>query len=170
MALIRLASRARHTLEQVARSSADGRQVRRAQVLLWLHGGASPDQVAERSGLTRQAIYDIVHRYQVRKGQPVRERIQDYEHTGRPPDKVEPAARVIHELLQQSPKRYHYRSPIWTAPMLRCQTQRRLRSQVSLRTVRRALHRLRQRYKRPRLVLAARPATWRQAKGGSNAA
>lgn len=49
--------------------------------------------------------------------------------------------------------------------MLRCQVQRDLNEAVSLRTVRRALRALRYRYKRPRLVLARRSPTWRQAKG-----
>ncbi len=170
MALIRLASRAYSILEQVASASANGRLVRRAQALLWLHDGKSPEEAAELLALTRQAIYGIVQRYQARLGQPVIERIQDKEHTGRPPDKIEATAHVLQELLQQSPKRYHYRTVIWTVPMLRCQVQHRLQRKVSLRTVRRALHRLRQRYKRPRLVLAARPVHWRQSKGGSSEA
>ena len=170
MTLIQLASRARQTLQRIVHSSSDARQVRRAQVLLWLHSGERPTQVARRSGLTRQAIYAIVHRYQARKGQPVATRIKDRQHPGRPPNKVTSAIRGVQELLQQSPQRYRYRSPVWTVPMLQVQVQRRLHIKISRLTIRRALHQLRYRFKRPRYVLALRPTTWRQAKGGSKQA
>jgi transposase len=170
MSLIQLASHARQTLQRIVHSCSDARQVRRAQVLLWLHGGERPTQVARRVGLTRQAIYAIVQRFQARKGQPVATRIQDHAHPGRPPSKVTSALHIVQELLQQSPKRYRYRSPVWTVPMLQVQVQRRLHDKISRLTIRRALHQLRYRFKRPRYVLALRPTTWRQAKGGSKKA
>jgi transposase len=42
--------------------------------------------------------------------------------------------------------------------------------EVSCKTVSRAIARLEIRWKRPRHQLARRPDTWRQSKGGSNAA
>lgn len=170
MRLIQLASHAREILQRIVHSSSNAREVRRAQVLLWLHGGERPTQVARRAGLTRQALYAIVQRFQARKGQPVATRIQDHAHPGRPPSKVTSARRIVQELLQQSPKRYRYRSPVWTVPMLQVQVQRRLHDKISRLTIRRALHQLRYRFKRPRYVLALRPTTWRQAKGGSKKA
>ena len=170
MALIRIASRARQFLQRIVHSSSDARQVRRAQVLLWLHGGERPTQVAKRTGLTRQAIYAIVQRFQARKGQPVATRIKDRKHPGRPPSQISSACRIVQELLHQSPQRYRYRSPVWTVPMLQVQVQRCLQRKISRRTIRRALHQLRYRFKRPRYVLAVRPTTWRQAKGGSRKA
>ena len=170
MTRIQLASGARQTLQRIVHSSSDARQVRRAQVLLWLHGGERPTQVARRTGLTRQAFYAIVQRYQTRKGQPVVTRIQDRQHPGRPPNKITSAIRVIRELLPHSPKRHRYRSPVWTVPMLQIQMQRRLQITISRLTIRRARHQLRYRFKRPRYVLALRPTTWRQAKGGSKKA
>jgi transposase len=170
MALIRLASRARQILQRIVRSCSDARQVRRAQVLLWLHDRERPTEVARRSRLTRQAIYAIVQRYQARQGQSVVTRIQDRKHPGRPAKKIGSAIRTVQGLLQQSPKRYHYRSPVWTVPMLQVQVQRRLHTKICRLTIRRALHQLRYRFKRPRYVLALRPTTWRQAKGGSKKA
>jgi transposase len=167
MGIIRIASRVRQLLQRIVHSSSDAREVRRAQVLLWLHGGERPTQVAKRAGLTRQAIYAIVQRFQARKGQPVATRLKDRQHPGRPPNKIAAARRVVQELLQQSPQRYRYRSPVWTVPMLQSKVQRRLKRKISRRTIRRALHQLRYRFKRPRYVLALRPTTWRQAKGGS---
>lgn len=166
MALIQLAPRARQTLRRIVRSNADAREVRRAQALLWLDQHESAAQVAKRIGRTRQAIYRIVARYQARQGMSVAERLRDQPRRGRPGVKRQRTLTVIQALLTQSPARYRYRTPVWTVPMLRHQVQRRLKCTVSARTVRRALHQLRQRFKRPRHVLAQRPATWRQSKGG----
>ena len=167
MTLIRIASRARQFLQRIVHSSSNAREVRRAQVLLWLHGGERPTQVAKRIGLTRQTIYAIVQRFQARKGEPVATRIKDRTHPGRPQSKIASARRAMQGLLQQSPQCYRYRSPVWTVPTLQVQVQRRLQRKISRRTIRRALHQLRYRFKRPRYVLALRPTTWRQAKGGS---
>ncbi len=170
MAAIQLSWCARKALERIARSGSNARMVRRAQVLLWLHQGERIDEIARRLGLTRRAIYKIVERYQARSDQPVAERVRDGLHPGRPADKRRATAQVLAELLQRQPSEYGYRGFAWTTPMLRCQAERRLQEPISARTVRRALRGLHYRYKRPRYVLARRSSTWRQAKGGSNAA
>ena len=170
MAWIRLSWRARQFLEHLAQTGAKARMVRRAQGLLWLHQGESVQAVAQRLGLTRRALYKIVARYQARLDRPVVERIEDHPHTGRPADKRQQVAQVLAELLPQPPAAFGYRGFAWTTPMLRCQVERRLPTSTSERTIRRALRAMRYRYKRPRYVLARRSATWRQAKGGSNAA
>jgi len=170
MGLIRLNARARQTLQRLARSSTDGRQVRRAQVLLWLDAGIGVKEVAQRLGYTRQAVYAIVQRYRARSRLPVAERIQDSRRVGRPAGKRERTRQALEILLARPPSRYHYRSPVWTVPMLRTQMRRRLKCSVNARTVRRALHDLRYRFKRPRYIFAERPTTWRQEKGGSKLA
>lgn len=170
MALVKLKSREQDTLRRIARSSSDGREVRRAQALLWLDDGDSIAQVSERLGLSRQAIYDQVERYHNRNGQPVHKRVCDVRHPGRPSKKKKLAMEVAEPLLDQDPREYGYRSPVWTVPILCREVERHTQEKVSTRTMRRALHALSCRYKRPRYALARRPATWRQAKGGSNAA
>jgi len=167
MTLIHLAWRARQILQRIAHSNTDAREVRRAQILLWLDAHTSVQEVAQRIGRTRQAIYAIVHRYQARRDLPVADRVRDQPRQGRPATKRERAVKVIRSLLAQPPSRYRYRAPVWTVPMLRYQVQRRLKCSVNARTVRRALHQLRHRFKRPRYIFAQRPATWRQSKGGS---
>ena len=70
--------------------------------------------------------------------------------------------------LGADPRRYGYRHPAWTMPLL----QHHLRRQgveASITTIRRALRRLGYRWKRPRFVLSRRDPHWRQAKGGSSA-
>jgi transposase len=170
MAVIQLSWRARKTLKRVAQSGSKGREVRRAQALLWLDQGENVTTVARRLGLSRRAIYKIVQRYQARRRESVEQRVSDRPHLGRPARKRTQAMDMVGELLSHPPGQYGYRELVWTTPMLRCQIQRRFQQPVSQRTVRRALRALRQRYKRPRYVLARRSPTWRQAKGGSNAA
>lgn len=166
MAVIRLAARAYGTLQKTIQSSSSARQVRRAQALVWLHENETVQTVAARLRLSRQTIYDLMHRYKTRLRLPVIERIRDRPHTGRPATQRQRTQQIIQALLEQPPSRFGYRSPIWTVPMLRHRVEKRLRQPVSRDTVRRALHALRLRYKRPRLVLARRAPYWRQAKGG----
>ena len=170
MGLIQLSSRARKALENLAHTSSNARMVRRAQALVWLQQGEGVAEIAHRLGLSKRAIYKIVERYQARSDRPVVERLRDQPHTGRPADKRRQAAQVVAELLQKQPSEYGYRAFAWTTPMLRFQAERRMQASISARTIRRALRDLRYRYKRPRYVLARRSTTWRQAKGGSNAA
>ncbi len=170
MAIIRLSRRACQKLKEMARSGSSGREVRRAQALLWLHQGKSMTGVAQQLGLSRPAIYKTVERYQSRSEEPVEQRVRDRPHPGRPPTKREQVQEVIADLLKQPPQRYGYGALVWTTPLLHQQVQRRLHQSVSQWTVRRALRALNSRYKRLRYVLARRSATWRQAKGGSNAA
>jgi transposase len=170
MTVIRLHPKQRKKLEQVARTSPSGREVRRAQALLWLDQGETIQQVAERLGISRQALYDLLERYQSRKAEPVVLRIQDRPHPGRPADKRERVVQAVQELLAHKPQEYGYRSPFWTVPMLVVQVTTHIGEEVSHDTIRRALRVLRHRYKRPRYVLSRRSPTWRQAKGGLNVA
>ncbi len=170
MARIRLSWRARQALEQIARTGANARMVRRAQALLWLHAGESAEVVAQRLGLTRRAVYKIVGRFEARADLPIAQRVSDRPHTGRPADKRMRVVQEVEQLLKELPSKYGYRAFAWTTPMLRRQVERRLEEPVSAHTVRRALRHLRYRYKRPRYVLARRSPTWRQAKGGSSEA
>ena len=168
MALIRLTFRARQLLQQLARSGTKARDVRRAQALLWLHSGESVQQVARRLGVSRRAVYQWLTRYHQRRPEPVRQRLQDRPHAGRPPHKRELARKIIAQLLPRDPRRYGSRALVWTVPHLCRQVHRRSGMPISRRTIRRALHQLNHRYKRPRYVLARRSPTWRQAKGGSS--
>jgi len=169
MALFRLAPRARAQLQQIARTSPDARQVRRAQALLWLDSGNSFGAVAQRLGVHRRTLHRWRVRYEDRAAEPVAERVQEQPRRGRPPRQLHLARKVIGRVWPRDPRRYGYRALVWTVPMLRCEIRRQTGQVVAARTVRRALRGLRYRYKRPRLVLARRLATWRQAKGGLNA-
>ena len=91
MRLIRLAGRAHQTLERIAHSAANGRMVRRAQALLWLHAGERVGAVAQRLGMSRRGIYKMVTQYQARAGEPVVDRIADRPHTDALPPNASPS-------------------------------------------------------------------------------
>jgi transposase len=165
-----LSSRARAALEAIARSSEEGREVRRAQGLLWLDAGEDVSEVAKRLGVSRQMLYGLVERYEQRRKLPVGERIKDSEHSGRPAHKRELVMTELKILLLQAPSEYGYRAQRWTVGMLRKQIEQKHQLAVSDDTVQRALADLRYSCKRPRYVLARRDAQWRQAKGGFNKA
>jgi hypothetical protein len=75
---------------------------------------------------------------------------------------------LIIEVIERDPRELGYRSTVWTAPLLRQYLQEIHHLDVSRPSVSLAIDRLGLRWKRPRHGLARRPATWRQAKGGSN--
>lgn len=165
----RLASRAKGQLRQIVRRSAKAREVKRAQALLWLDEGTAVSRVAQQLEISRRTVERWIRRYRTRTHAPIGERIAEGQHSGRRPTQLRRACQVIAKVWQQDPRRYGFRALIWTVPMLRCLIHRRTQEWVSSPTLRRALRRLHYRYKRPRLVLARRLATWRQAKGGLNA-
>ena len=168
--IIHLSYRARLTLETIAQGSANGREVRRAQALLWLAAGESVQDVARRLTVSRQMIYALVNRYESRRALPVLERIQDAHHPGRPADKRLSVVTAVQALLKQPPTDYGYRGYVWTLGMLKTQVEKRLTISVSEDTVQRALYEIDYRCKRPRYVLARRDPHWQQAKGGSKPA
>lgn len=168
MVLFKLTPRAYALLREVARSNTKARQVRRAQALLWLHENYSASVVAQRLGISRRTVQRWVRQYRERAAEPMLERIQEGQHTGRLPQQLNLTRKMIERVWQRDPRRYGFRALNWTVPMLRCLIHRQTHSWVSRSTVRRALRSLHYRYKRPRLVLARRSPTWRQAKGGLN--
>lgn len=166
MALFKLTSHAYRLLRQVARSSPNAREVRRAQALLWLHENHTAQTVADRLGMSRQTIQRWKRQYQERAQDSVLTRIQEGEHAGRLPQQLMLARKEIECVWRRDPRRYGFRARNWTVPMLCCRIHRHTGTWVSRSTVRRALRSLHYRYKRPRLTLARRSPTWRQEKGG----
>ena len=142
MGLIRLAKRSRDQLMRVARSRSNGRHAKRAKVLLALHHGKSVQQVAEETGLSRQAIYNLQKRFLERRDQHQYERVKDAQHTGRPPKKQRMVTRVVNKLLRRKPRQYGYEADEWSVAMLHEQVEKETGVSVSRRTIRRALNAL----------------------------
>jgi transposase len=138
--------------------------------LLWRHEGVSVVEIARRQHVSRQTVHHGAARFQARCGRSLDERLSDGERAGRPPTARGVIDPLLAAVLEQDPRDCGYAATIWTAPLLQRHLRQAHQQTVSARSVRRALHRLGYRWKRPRYRLSLRPATWRQAKGGSNEA
>ena len=170
MAVIVLSSAGRRALEAIVARPRDGRQYRRAQALLWLAAGERPTAVAQRLRVHRDTVYAWATRYRQRGRQRVPARLRDGARPGRPRRLGGRVERVLVAVLETDPQSQGYRAAQWTTPLLRRYVREQQALAVSAVTVRRCLHRLGYRWKRPRYVLARRSRYWRQAKGGSSAA
>lgn len=170
MARFKLAARACARLREIVRRSPKVRELKRAQALLWIHEGQPAQRVAQQLGVSVRSIRRWLQTYRERAELKVAERIREGQHPGRPAKQLKLACRVIKQVWDRDPRRYGFRALVWTVPMLRCLIHKRTDKWLGHATLRRALRSLQQRYKRPRLSLARRSPTWRQAKGGLNAA
>ncbi len=161
----RLTARDRETLSEKARSSTDGRETRRALALLDLDAGETPTRVADRYRVSRSTVYEWVARWRD-PGRDRGDRLRDADRSGRPPATRDAVAAAVAEVMPTAPTDHGYRHPAWTTPLLLAHLSRH-GVEASDATVRRALHALGYRWKRPRFVLARRAEHWRQSKGGS---
>jgi transposase len=169
MVRFKLTPGAHRQLRELAHRSPKAREVRRAQALLWLHEGQRVSDVAHQLGTSQRTVRRWMRRYRARLDMSVAERLGEGRHSGRRPKQLQRAQKEIERVWHRDPRRYGFRALLWTVPMLRCQIHQRRGEWVGLSTIRRALRGLGYRYKRPRLTLARRASTWRQAKGGLNA-
>ena len=150
---VQLTSEERADLEAALHQTHHAGTWRRIRALLLLAEGARVSDVAHLLGVHRQAI----HRWRTlfeQERSP--DSLQEHVRSGRPPAQRQIAREATARLLEQSPQVLGYRTTAWTVPLL----QRHLREQeghaVSTSTLRRALHALGYRWKRPRFVLARR--------------
>jgi transposase len=155
-------------LERVVKTGGDARLLRRAQALLWRHEGVSTVEIASRQRVSRQTVHNWTARFQARGDRSLEERLSDEERAGRPPTARGVIDSLLAAVLEQDPRDCGYAATTWTAPLLQRHLRQAHQQTVSERSVRRAIHRLGYRWKRPRYRLSLRPVTWRQAKGGSN--
>jgi transposase len=165
MVALRLTARDRDQLAETARASSDARETRRALALLDLDAGESATRVAQRFQVGRSTVYDWITRWQTPE-RPRDERLRDAARSGRPPTARVAAQEVLREVMPTAPPDHGYRYPTWTTPLLVAHLKRQGVVAADT-TVRRVLHDLGYRWKRPRFVLARRAEHWRQSKGGS---
>lgn len=170
MSLLTLRPQERTALESLAVSTRDAQQLRRVQALLWLAEGEPAAEVADRLRVSRQVIYKWVTQFQQRHGQDMTVRVAPGPRSGRPPTAQGIIEPWIDAVIDRDPRDLGYRSTVWTALLLTQYLREVHALIVSRQSVSRAIARLRLRWKRPRHRLNRRPATWRQAKGGSNGA
>jgi transposase len=157
-------------LETGAARTTDAPILRCAQALLWLDEGETVPEVAARLRVTRQAVYKWVACFRRRSALDMAARLGPGKRHGRPRlvrGVIDP---VIMEVIERDPRELGYRSTVWRAPLLGHYLREVHPLEVSRPSGSLAIDRVGLRWKRPRHGLARRPATWRQAKGGSKVA
>ena len=170
MTPFRLNYRERQGLENLMRQATDAIALRRIQALLWLDGGESVQQVADRLRVSRQAVYKWLVHFQPCQAFALQTRVAPGRHSGRPRTVAGVIEPLMDAVIDRNPREWGYQATVWTARLLMQYLAAVHHLRVSRASVSLALGRLRMRWKRPRHQLARRSPTWRQAKGGSNAA
>ena len=166
--VVNFSRKARTILDSIVASSKDSKQFQRAQALLWLDDRESVEEVASRLYVSRQTIYNWILRAQAEPEQSLAQRLADAPRSGRPHTAQGIIDPLIEQIIDTDPRKFGYRSTVWTAAVLVAYLAEYQQVEVSLRSVGYALDRLDIRWKFPRYDLARCSPTWRQAKGGSN--
>jgi transposase len=166
MAPFMLSPQQRWELEYLATHNPVARERCRAQALLWLDEGESPDQIAESLRVSRRTVHYWRERYHDRNELDLAQRLADAPRSGRPRVGGGGIDPWIADVIDTDPRKLGYRHTVWTAPLLVRYLRDHHQVEVSRKTVSRAIARLDIRWKRPRHQLARRPDTWRQSKGG----
>lgn len=138
-----------------------GRLYRRVAAVLAIADGERLEAVAHRLRITRRAVYRWITRYLARRDP---RDLGDKPRAGRPRQGV-PSPRQLRRLLATDPRTLGYQSATWTAPLLAAHCARYGHGAVDARTIRRRLHELGYRWKRPRYRYAHRAAHLAQKKG-----
>jgi transposase len=138
----------RGALERAARAERRVRRWRRLQALLLLGRGQRPEAVAAAVGARRASVYAWAAAW----GRGGLAGLGERPRPGRQRELDAAAERLLEARLAAEPEAHGYQATGWTVPLL----HRELREAgyaVSARTVRRTLHRLGWRWKRPKYVL-----------------
>ncbi|HXG19807.1 MAG TPA: helix-turn-helix domain-containing protein [Methylomirabilota bacterium] len=119
MSLLVLSSQERQVLETLIHPTALTNEVRRAQALLWLDDGESPQAVAARLHVSRQTVYNWATRFKNCRGKlDVPARLVDEKRSGRPgvyPPIIDPLIKIA---LQYEPLAFGYQAHNWTPTIL----------------------------------------------------
>ncbi|MGE0821251.1 MAG: transposase [Candidatus Binatia bacterium] len=113
-----LTSQERQLLVEFVAQEAFSNEARRAQGLLWIDAGDSPQAVAKRLRTSRQTVYNWATRFKRRNGRDLKVRLADGQRSGRPCTvalRIEP---MLSQALGQSPRRFGYEREKWNAALL----------------------------------------------------
>ena len=103
-------------LSQALTQAVEARLFRRIQAVLLVAEGRTFVETAHITGLSRQAVYNLVHRY-LQSHQV--ESLHDRPHPGRTPDTADLQASQILRELRRSPLKLGYRTNVWTVETLK---------------------------------------------------
>src|SRR5262250_654128 len=118
MAFLALNSQEREALSALLTPLALTNAVRRAQALLWLDAGQSPETVAARLGVSRQTVYNWATRFKERRDADVSTRLTDDKRPGRGRTTARLIDPLIEAVLLRDPHEFGYCAPKWTPTLL----------------------------------------------------
>ena len=160
----------RHDRKRLTKSLAhaqEARFFRRLQAVLFVAEGVSVSEAARRARVDRSTLHRWLGRYLQRRDP---QDLADAPRTGRPSVAEAITDSAGAALLARDPRREGFAATTWTVPLLTTYLARRSGRQVSARTLRRRLHQLGYRWKRPRYVYAGEEPHLAQKKGRSSGA
>jgi transposase len=161
---IRLTAAERRELEKARACATNAHVFQRAHALLRLDEGDTPEMAADAVAKSISTIYRWINRFESERKV---EALADRPRSGRPRILDALTDREFERILDQTPMSYGFRAYQWTVPLLREHLRRRYRIDVSDEPVRRRLHALNYRWKRPRYVYIETDPHKGQKKGGS---
>ena len=159
-----LAGHDRRELRAAVRRAKDARQLRRVQAVLLLSLSEPLATVCRLTGLSRQSVYNALHRYRRRHAAAD---LADAPRSGRPPSAPAIGDEQILTAWRQDPFALGYDATGWTVDLLARHLSACHAQPLTPRTLRRRMRALRLRWKRPRYVYPLRDPHRGQKKGAS---
>jgi transposase len=150
----------RTELEAAAAAEKRVRRWRRHQAVLLLAEGHAPAAVARTLRCSRASVYAWAAAWR-RTGVAG---LREGDHGGGRVKLAAAGAAALQDLLSADPQAWGHQATGWTVPLLRTELAR-ADCVVGERTIRRALHRLGYRWKRPRYVLGRPDPAYAEKKG-----
>lgn len=163
MRLVEMTDEDRAALEEALHSTRRVREWRRLQAVRLLADGREAPEVAQVLGCSASSVYYWAGDWR----ETGLTGLVASPHVGGRPRRLDVGAEVtLERLLADDPQAHDYAATDWTVPLLRTELARR-GQELSERTLRRALHRLGFRWKRPKYVLGRPDPAYEAKKGRS---
>lgn len=160
MRLVELTNDDRVALDEALRTTKRVREWRRLQAVRLLADGREAPAVAQALGCSASSVYYWADDWRTAGLAGLAEG----PHAGRPRRLDDVAEATLKQVLAEDPQAQGYAATDWTVPLMRTELARRGHG-VSERTLRRTLHRLGFRWKRPKYVLGRPDPTYEAKKG-----
>jgi transposase len=157
----------RGRLERALQAARLARDYRRLEAVLLVAEGHPPREAARRVRSDVTSVRRWVARYAATREPGA---LADRPRPGRHRTAPELTRAVVAAALARDPRELGYRATTWTVPLLVSYFAAHVRITISARTLRRRLHELGYRWKRPRYTYSGRASHLGQKKGLSSAA
>lgn len=160
---LRMTDVARAALEAAAASESHTRGWKRYRAVLLVGAGMAPVAVAQALDCARSSVYSWVASWRA-DGVPG---LQEGPHRGAAPRLDRAGETLLEELLADDPQSRGYHATGWTVALLQAELEA-AGYRLSERTLRRVLHRLGYRWKRPKFVLGRPDPAYAEKRGPSS--